>query len=467
MRRSKKLLIYKLACVLFGAILLFVPQRGLPYSDIRVLATVLGIDGGNGRVSVSAQLAVPVSQGSDGKASTVAKATGGSIGEALENLEIGLGRYINYGHLSTVAIGNNVMLTDLNMMLGYLISSGKAGPGTFLVHCPRSTAAEFLDGAQSMGESSDAELGSFIAHSKSGNHVSTTTILRFLQTMFSTSHAAYMPCVALENENMQDTGENGVGSGRTDKSEEQQSNDRRNRESGPSDGEEQGQSEQQGQEKQGQEKSQGNSGQKSEQKQGAGGSGKSGSGDEEESGQSGSGGEDGEGSQKKKLVAANSITVFGGDESGPVELDPLTTRGIVWQDKYSDYGLVELRNLQLDGSDVKVAASRLTGKKVRMKAAVVAGENVFTYSVKLKLRLDDSQICSNPEFYTKWKDTLEKEYESAVKSNLLHTVAVSKELGVDFLGLREYFHKFCRKGYENFDLQTVAVNVNVKAIIQT
>ncbi len=59
MKRSKKILIYKICCVAFGAILLFVPQRGTPYADIRVLATVLGVDGTDGNVTVSAQLAVP------------------------------------------------------------------------------------------------------------------------------------------------------------------------------------------------------------------------------------------------------------------------------------------------------------------------------------------------------------------------------------------------------------------------
>lgn len=121
MKRSKKILIYKLCCVAFAAVLLFVPQQGTPYSDIRVLATVLGVDGGDGNVTVAAQLAIPVAQGSDGKASTVAKATGGSIGEALENLELGLGRRVDYGHLSTVAIGKEMLLTDLQTFTGYLL----------------------------------------------------------------------------------------------------------------------------------------------------------------------------------------------------------------------------------------------------------------------------------------------------------------------------------------------------------
>lgn len=96
MKRSKKILIYKLSCFLFAIVLLLLPQRALPQSDIQVLATVLGIDGTGGNVTVAAQLAVPVAQSGDGKASTVAKATGGSISEALENLEIGMGRRVNF-----------------------------------------------------------------------------------------------------------------------------------------------------------------------------------------------------------------------------------------------------------------------------------------------------------------------------------------------------------------------------------
>ena len=126
MTRRRRILVYKLFCILFGLVLLCLPYRGMPYSDLRVVATVLGIDGGVGEVSVAAQLAVPVAQNGDGKASTVATAKGGSISEALENLEIGLGRRVDYGHLSTVAIGEGMTLEDVTEHVSYLMSSGKA-----------------------------------------------------------------------------------------------------------------------------------------------------------------------------------------------------------------------------------------------------------------------------------------------------------------------------------------------------
>ena len=432
MRRSKRILIYKLCCMVFAAVLLFLPQRGLPYSELRVLATVLGIDGGENGVSVSAQLAIPLAQGSDGQASTVAQATGGSLAEALENLEIGLGRRINYGHLSTVAIGTDTPLADMKMFVGCLMSSGKIGPGAYLVYCPESSASDFISQAQQMGESSDAELSGFISYSKSGNHVSTTTAIKFLQGLNSVSHAAFLPCVQLEDDNGEESKKSkGTGSASDENGKAS------NEQSGTGKKESGGQS----------------GGQNEDQKGGNGG----------ESGGQNSGG----GTQKKKLVAADAVAVMGGDAQTAVVLDTLTTRGIVWQDPTSDFGLVELRNVQIDGQEYPSLPARMTGKSVKKLVRVENGEIVFTYKIKVKLRLDDAQKFGNPLSYDKVKDTLEKEYESMIESNLLRTVAASKEANIDFLRLRDTFHKYCKKGFESFELSSVVVKVDAKVKILT
>ncbi len=416
MKRSHKIMLYKLSCLLFALVLMFLPHRGQPYSDIRVLATVLGVDGGEGNVSVSAQLAVPVAQNGDGKASTVARATGGSLPEALENLEIGLGRRIDYGHLSTVAIGEGALIDDIYNYMSYLLSSGKMGPGAFLVYCSKSQAGDFIEEAQQMGESSDAELANFISYSKRANHVATTTALKFLQTLNSSSHAATMPCVQLEDE-------------------DEKSNSGSGEQSGQSGG------------------GQGGSQQQDEQ---------SSSGSSGQSGQSG-GGEN----KKKKLVAVDAVAAFGGDIKAATILDELTTRGVVWQDPNSDFGLVELRDVLIDGEEVPSVSARLTGKKVSRSAKIENGENVLSYKIKIKLRLDDSRICGNPLFYDKWKNALEEEFGSVVQSNLMRSVEVSKEMNLDFLGIRESFRKYCRKGYDNFELSSVVVNTDISVTIQT
>lgn len=405
MTRRRRILVYKLFCILFGLVLLCLPYRGMPYSDLRVVATVLGIDGGVGEVTAAAQLAVPVAQNGDGKASTVATAKGGSISEALENLEIGLGRRVDYGHLSTVAIGEGMTLEDVTEHVSYLMSSGKAGPGAYLVYCNASKAVDFIEQAQQMGESSDAELGSLISYSKSGNHVATTTALRFLQTLNSSSHAAIMPCVELEGSesDAQPAAAGGTGGG--------------------------------------------------------GGQGSSSGG---QSGQSSGGG-----TERKKLVAADTVAVYGGESELPVMLDAYTTKGVVWQDKNSDFGLVELRNVLVDGEEVKSLSTRITKKKVKRSVKRENGENVMEYKIKMKLRLDDSRICGSPLFYDKWKNAIEDEFESVIQNNLLAAVSFSKENKVDFLGIRETFRKFCREGFDSFELDNVVVTVKADVSIQT
>lgn len=430
MQRKKKIWIYKICCTVFAVVLLLLPQRGLPYSDIRVLATVLGIDGSAGNVTVAAQLAVPVAQNSDGDASTVAKASGGSLSEALENLEIGLGRRISYGHLSTVAIGQNMALTDMRDFVGQLMSSGKVGPGAYLVYSCHLPASEFIAQAQQLGESSDAELSTFISYNKTGNHVSTTSVLKFLQGLHSPSHAAFLPCVKLEDENGKDQGNTeGTAGGSSDQSGSQ------------SDGQSDDKSEEQSAQSSGQ------------------------SGDEEEEGTL-KGGHEGD-TQKRKLGAADTVAIIGGQSDKPLLLDPLTTRGIVWQDDTSDFGLVELRDVQLNGETVSSVSARLTGKQVKKRARVSEDENVLTYTVKVKLRLADTQIFSNLLFFKQQKKTLEKAFESLIENSLLRTVTASKETDIDFLGMRDVFYRQCRAGFDDFDLQKTVVKVDAHVTIQT
>ncbi len=445
------------------------PQRSLPQSDIQVLATVLGIDGTNGDVMVSAQLAVPVAQTGDGKASTVAKATGGSISEALENLEIGMGRRVNFGHLSTVAAGKGMLLSDIKEFVSYLMSSGKVGPGAYLVYCAQSTASDFIEQAQKMGESSDAEVGNFIAFNKSGNHVTTATALKFLQTLHSTSGAACLPCVQLEDENSDsEQGDTSVGEGRGGGSDSQeqgeengsQTSEKRKSEQEGKEAEKSGGENAQNEEQSGDEKESGGSSAKNSQDE----NGDSGSG-KASNGKKSSGGNGG--GEKKKLVAADSIAVYGGDKEEPTVLNTLATRGVVWQDTHSNYGLVELRNVLIDGQTVPSVSARLAGKSVKKSVKVINGENVLTYKIKVKLKLDDSHLCVNPDFFGILKDKLEKEFESVIRNNLAFAVQTSKETGIDFLGIRDRFHKFCRKGAHNFDLTAVVVHIEPKVIIQT
>ena len=449
MKHSKKILIYKIVCFTFAFLLLLIPARHFSHTEIRILAIVLGIDGSAGDVTVSAQLAVPVAQNGDGQASTVAKANGGSLGEALENLQIGLGRRIDYGHLSTVVIGKGTKLPDVKDFISHLLSSDTVGPGAYLCYSNATPAYEFISEAQNLGESSDAELGNFITFSRSDNHVTTTTALKFLQTLHSSSGSAFMPCVKL---NSGDEEGGGVGKGRGGMGSEDTALRQQTDTNTPTP-EQQKELEQQKEDRQSGEES-GEQGKNS--KQGEQG---------EEGGESGEQGGGQEQIKKAKLVASENLAVYGGSDD-PIILSSLVTRGVVLVDKHSDYGLFELRNVLIDGQTVSSVSALLDGKSVRKSVKRINDENILTYKVHLKLRLTDSRICDNPHFYDKLKNALISDYESVIKNNILLAVEYSKQSGVDYLGLRDSFRKFCRKGFENFDLSTVTVNVVPKVTIK-
>ena len=412
MKRENRIRLYKIGCLLFAALLLLLPQRNVPYADLRVIATVLGVDDEGGRVTVSAQLAVPVASGSGGKASDVASASGDSLGEALEKMEIGIGRRIEYGHLSTVALGKEMGYKAAKSALSYLLASGKAGASAFLVFCPSTPASEFIEQAQELGDSSDAELRRYITYFKSENHVSTVNVLQFLQSLNAPSHTIFVPCVRLESdsseENAQSGGEGGDQGG------------------GQGGGESGGQDAQSG---------------------------------DQSSGQGG-----GESGKRKKMVAADTVAVFGGGKDAPVILDERTTRGIVWQDGDSRFGLVELKNVLIDGQTEASVTARLTSKQVHAKLTHEGG-NACAYKIKVKLKLESMQVLGEQMVQARRKKALEREFERMIENSVQEAAAVSKERGLDFLELRTRFYHFCMKGFKTFDLSKTEVKVKAKVKI--
>lgn len=431
MRRDKKILIYKIGCVLFAAFLLLLPQRSVPYNNVRVLAIALGVDGSEGQITVTAQLAVPVSSGSDGKASAVAKASGNSVGEALESMEIGIGRRVDYGHLTTVALGKDADYSSAKNTVSYMLSSGKVGACAFLVFCPDATASEFISQAQSLGDSSDAELGQYVSYFKSSNQVSTVSVLQFLQSVRAASHAAFVPCVRLADEGGEQNGSKQQG--------EQKQGDGQQSGQGGGKQQEGGEQQQEGGNRQEEQKS----------------------GGQQESG--GQGGKSGESSEKKMLVA-DTVAVFGGESNAPSVLNVRATQGIAWQDEHSRFGLVELKDVVIDGQTEKSVTARLTGKRVHAKLRH-AGGNACVYHIKAKLRLESAQILGSRAAQRARKKALEREFERLIENNVLYAATVSKETGVDFLELRTRFHRYCSKGYRTFDLATTAVEVKAKVEI--
>lgn len=403
MKRDNRIRVYKIGCLLFAALLLLLPQRTVPYSELRVLATVLGVDEQDGRITVSAQLAVPVASGSGDKASAVASASGDSLGQALENMEIGIGQRIDYGHLGTIALGKDTDFTTAKSAVSYMLASGRVAACAYLVYCPSTSASDFIMQAQTLGDSSDAELGRYVSYLKNANPVSAVSVLQFVQSLGASSHTSYVPCVRLEEDKMQGGGESG------------------------------GQSEQQ-------------SGGQSEQQSGG------------QNEQQSSGGGQGE---QKKMVAANTVAVFGGGQNAPVLLDERTTKGIVWQDEDSRFGLVELKDVTIDGQTEASVTARLTSKKVRTKLSYKNG-NTCAYKIKVKLRLESTQVLGAQTKQRERKKALEREFERLIESSVMYAVAVSKERDLDFLELRARFHRFCTKGYKVFDLKSTAVSVKAE-----
>ncbi|MDE7395094.1 MAG: Ger(x)C family spore germination C-terminal domain-containing protein, partial [Clostridiales bacterium] len=148
-------------------------------------------------------------------------------------------------------------------------------------------------------------------------------------------------------------------------------------------------------------------------------------------------------------------------QDAPVVLDERTTTGIVWQDEDSRFGLVELKNITLDGQTEVSVTARLTSKKVKTKLSHKNG-NTCAYKIKVKLRLESMQVLGTQIAQSERKKALEREFERMIENSVMYAAAVSKERGIDFLELRSRFHRFCTKGYKTFDLKSTDVSVKAE-----
>ena len=92
---------------------------------------------------------------------------------------------------------------------------------------------------------------------------------------------------------------------------------------------------------------------------------------------------------------------------------------------------------------------------------------MLTYKVKAKIRLEDLQVLGKRVRDKELKKSIEQQFETLICSSIKLAVKESKESGVDFLGIKDTFYRFCSKGHKNFDLKTVTVNVEASVILQT
>lgn len=199
---QKKLLIYKILLFLFAFIVAFMPTTASRSKEVnsRVIVEILGIDGGDDGVEITAQYVMPTE--TDGATSKDAVTVeGASLTEAVENLNTALGRRAELGHCSLVVAGADAAPD----VFGTLMTATDVTADVHLCAAEKSAKELVTDITEFMKKTAATD-ADFIAYSAKRAHIATNTLLGFLSDLGSYSQTSYLPIVQMLEEESSDAG---------------------------------------------------------------------------------------------------------------------------------------------------------------------------------------------------------------------------------------------------------------------
>lgn len=191
----KKLLIYKILLFVFAFVLAFLPSTVSRNMEVnsRVVVEMLGLDGDD-EIEVTAQYVTPTeTEGATTKDKVTVKAK--TLNEAIERLNIALGRRAELGQCSVIVVGSDVK----PQILGTLMTSTDVTADVYLT-AAEEKASDLVGDMTEFMKKTGATDADFIAYSSKKAHVATITLLNFLSDLGSASETAYMPLAEMLKE---------------------------------------------------------------------------------------------------------------------------------------------------------------------------------------------------------------------------------------------------------------------------
>lgn len=420
MRRDKKVFWFKILLAAFALVLLLSPVTvaRVPEIEQRVVVSVLGLDAAKEGYKASAQVIIPMRASEGDPKQEVYDAEGSSVSEAIDKLNRAMGRKAELGHCGVIVIGKELGERGVKEELGYMFAGGIVTPGTNLVSV-KTDANAFLKGAVSLAASSVTGLDSFITFASSGSHTATLTLNRFLSSIESESKTSYMPVLELNGQ------EEDAGQGKEE-------------EGGDAEGAD-----------------------KEEKK-------KESSGGQKEGGGEKSGGEAKAGGEKAIIKSAETVALFY-DGKYAATFDADLTRGIVWADKKSDRGQIQLDAFSFDGKDYGGIYAKLLRKKRVFKTRFEDGTPIFTVKLRVKLELEDKHKLnelSEKAGTAEATALMERAFADKARTEMQAAIDAGLKAGIDPFEIRSCFYKTSFDGYAEYGkeefLNDVRVDYDIK-----
>lgn len=177
-----------------------------PQINMSALATAIGIDYSEHGVKALALVYLPIVGGGPLYAGDVIEAEGQTIAEALENINISLGRRVEYMHCGLLVLGKDYAKNGVTNELEHLIITGTVSPTINIALATTDTTREFLEALNEY--SNRMTLTNLFKYTVSGALSHSNRLLDFIRDNYSKSGAGAMS--AYELGGGADAGEGGI-----------------------------------------------------------------------------------------------------------------------------------------------------------------------------------------------------------------------------------------------------------------
>lgn len=403
MRAEKKLFICKILLFAFAFFIAFMPSTASRNSEVnsRVIVEILGLDGGE-KLSITAQYVMPTAAQSTAGKDTVT-VEGNSLTEAIEALDIALGRRAELGHCSMVIVGKDVEPD----VLGTLMTATDV-TADVNVSAAEDSAKNVIGDITDFMSKTGATDADFIVYGAKKSHIATNTLLGFLSDLGSASKSAYLPVVQMLKSQ--------------DSSSDSQSESKK---------------------------------------------GKSGGQSEQDSGQSGQGGEQGGGQSGQKEqsgMIVDRLAVYNENgRAGILESD--SARGVAWASARTEKGIVTA-DAEFDGEVVKNVSGRLIKKRACVKVDADRGVAYVNVKAYIEPNGDKfNRIFATNS--TVADAAMRKGFAKKIKSEMEKAYADSIALDCDPLFIGREFYRYAPDYFETrYNYKDIDVKFDIEVVIK-
>jgi hypothetical protein len=190
-----------LAVVLFLVIVFFVPSSlaKQPQIQNKLLVTAIGLDETEDGVKLSCVAVMPTGKPDSSVTSLVVSHEGATIGECVSAISSIYGKDAELGLCGFVLLGDSVK-GDVTEHLGYLLSSARISPGTYLAVTDGADAEKILSLAAREHPSTAGIFSSIVEYNAKSADITTRTLLEFISAKHSPSALSVLPCVRLDEQ---------------------------------------------------------------------------------------------------------------------------------------------------------------------------------------------------------------------------------------------------------------------------